>query len=65
MVEYSVILAGIGGVIWGVRQEGRINGVERVSAEREKYADERHNDLKARLVRIEEGIDFLARNNRA
>lgn len=55
----GVLATSVGGVIWGVRQEGRINGHDKLFEEREKQAQERHTDLKDRLERIEEKLDNL------
>lgn len=52
----------VGGVIWAIRQEGRINGHDQLFAEREKQADERHEDLKDRLIRIETMVGEIRRN---
>lgn len=52
-------LAALGGVTWAVRQEGRINGHDKLFEEREKLADERHEDNRERLSRIERKLDAL------
>lgn len=64
--QLPIVLAGVGGVVWAVRLEGRVNIQDKLFVEREKQltarqeADtERHTDLKDRLVRIEAGIDRL------
>ena len=49
----------LGVVVWGVRQEGRINGHDQLFIEREKQLDDRHSDLLDRLVRIETKLDRL------
>lgn len=53
----SAILAGIGGVVWAVRIEGKVNAHTELFAEREKLAGNRHDQLEKRLIRIEEKID--------
>lgn len=53
----SAILAGIGGVVWAVRIEGKVNAHTALFDEREKLAESRHDQLKERLIRIEEKID--------
>jgi hypothetical protein len=53
-------LATVGGVVWLVRLEGRINVHDELFDEREKQADDRHADFKSRLTRIETKIDTLA-----
>lgn len=57
LLNLPYVGACLGGVVWAIRQEGRINGVEKLSDERDKQADERHTDLKDRLVRIEAKLD--------
>ena len=57
----SVILAILGGVIWAVRLEGRVNQQEAISVERGKSEDERSEDMKDRLQRIETKLDTLCR----
>lgn len=53
----AVILAGIGGVAWAVRVEGRVNNHDDLFEEREKLAQVRHLDLKDDLKRIESKLD--------
>lgn len=59
-------LAGLGGVVWAIRLEGKVSEHdqlfeerEKQSSERQKAAAERHEELKMelkeRLVRIENG----------
>ena len=59
IVEYLLSGVGLtsisGGLIWAVKQQGRINGHDALFAEREKQGLERHTDLKERLERIETG----------
>lgn len=68
MLEPGMLLTlgvtAVGVVVWSVRQEGRLNAhdklfelKDRILIEREKLLDERHTDLKARLVRIETKLD--------
>ena len=59
MVEalITLCLAAVGGVVWLVRLEGRVNGHDDTFVEREKQQTERHEDLKERLVRIETKLD--------
>ena len=68
IVEYLLSGVGLtsisGGIIWAVKQQGRINGHDALFAEREKQALERHTDIKDRLERIETGIDMLTGNDR-
>ena len=52
------MVTGIVGITtWNVKLQGRLNEHDRVMEEREKQADERHEDLKSRLVRIETKLD--------
>lgn len=53
------LATGLGIVVWGVRQEGRINTHDKLFAIQEKQSDERHTDLKDRLERIETKLDSL------
>lgn len=55
LVGYAVMIAGV--VVWSIRQEGRINAHDKIFEERAAQAIERHEDLKARLVRIETKLD--------
>lgn len=50
-------LASLTGVIWAVRQEGRLNRHDTLFEERQKSQDERDRDIKDRLVRIEQKLD--------
>lgn len=47
----------IAGVIWAVRQEGRLNAHDALFDEREKQAQERHDALSNSLERIEKKLD--------
>ena len=38
--------------VWAIRQEGRLNAHDQLFVEREKLANERHEDLKADLQEI-------------
>lgn len=51
----------VAGVVWAVRQEGRITGHDKLFEEREKLALERHQTIKDALMRIETKIE--AANN--
>ena len=51
------LLTVLGGLVWAVRQEGRLNGHDALFAERDAQGVERHTDLKLRLTRIEEKLD--------
>lgn len=49
----------IGGVVWAVRLEGRVNQQDALLVERDKQTTERHADMKDRLERIENKLDSL------
>ena len=53
----AIGLAAIGAIVEVVRLEGRLNGHDTLFVEREKASDERHEDLKDRLERIERKLD--------
>lgn len=61
LTQLPIVLAGVGGVVWAVRLEGRVNTQDKLFIEREKQSIERHGDLKDRLERIEAGIDKLSK----
>ena len=67
MVDYGVLiavtLAGVGAIVEVVRLEGRLNGHDTLFGEREKAGDDRHEDLKDRLERIEHKLDESLRLN--
>lgn len=50
---WAPFVTALGGVIWGVRLEGRVNAHDQLFEEREKLSDERHEDIKNQLNRIE------------
>lgn len=60
-MEPGTILTGVGmcvaGVAYAVRMEGKINSLNNLIEERKDQANERHNDIKAALIRIENKID--------
>ncbi len=71
MVEYislaSVVTAGVAGLVWAIRLEGKVNEHDQLFAEREKQSIERGkadaarlDDLKDHLVRIESKLDSIA-----
>lgn len=66
----SIAGIGIGGVIWAVRQEGRLNAHDDMFVANERVIDQRleanrntldqrHQDLSQRLERIERKLDNL------
>lgn len=65
----SFALAGIAGVIWAVRLEGKVNGIEEkhdtMFEERARQDDRRHEENVDRLNRIENKVDALLRNGRS
>jgi len=58
-------LTGLGGIIWGVRLEGRVNGHDTLFLERQRNQDERDDDIRNRLVRIEQKLDRSNGKNHA
>lgn len=59
----AIGLAAVGAVVEVVRLEGRLNGHDTRFLDREKAGDERHEDLKDRLARIERKLDESLRLN--
>ena len=59
----AIGLAAIGAIVEVVRLEGRLNAHDTLFGEREKAGDERHEDLKDRLERIERKLDESLRLN--
>lgn len=57
MTSISLAIAAIGAMVWIVRVEGRVNSHDALFIEREKQSNTQHNDLKERLVRIEQKLD--------
>lgn len=47
----------LGGVVWAVRIEGRVNAHQTLFDEREKQLAERHAELQSQLQRIEGKLD--------
>lgn len=58
-VLISIGMAAFGAVVWTIRQEGRINGHDEKFIEREKLAEERHEAIIQRLMRIERKQDAV------
>lgn len=58
-VGFILAMAGtiVGGIVWAVRLEGRVNAHQTLFEEREKLTIQRHADLQARLIRIEQKLD--------
>ena len=56
-IGVTVCVTAIGGIVWGVRLEGRVNGHDNLFKERKELADERQDDIKDRLIRIEAKLD--------
>lgn len=53
----GALVGGVGIVTWGARLEGRIGSHDQLFTEREKWAEDRHNEVVRRLDRIERKID--------
>lgn len=51
----------VGGIVWAVRLEGRINVHDTLLRERKDQQDERWEEVKARLERIESKLDGAKR----
>lgn len=51
----------ITGIVWAVRQEGRINQHTTLFEQKDKQLDERHEELLRRLERIERKLDSNGR----
>lgn len=58
-IAVAVGLPALGGVIWLVRLEGRVNTHEAECAQRQKRADERHAETNAKLASIDAKLDRL------
>ena len=58
LIAASTLLC-VGAIVWAIRQEGRVNGHDRLFEEREKHHTERHTELQARLARIETKLDHM------
>jgi hypothetical protein len=56
---FTLLSAFVGGIVWFVRLEGRVNQLEKLFSVRDKYLDERHNEVKVALVRIDTKLDRL------
>lgn len=54
---FTVGTALVGITSWNVKLQGRVNGHDTLFEERKVQADERHDDVKERLVRIERKLD--------
>lgn len=54
----------VGGIVWAVRVEGKVNGHQTLFDEREKQSESRekraeawHDEIQDRMIRIEDKID--------
>lgn len=56
-IGVTVCFTTIAGIVWAVRIEGRVNGHDALFIERKDQAEERQEDIKSRLVRIEQKLD--------
>lgn len=59
LYEPAYILAIVGGIVWGIRQEGRLNTHDLILAERLRTSDDRHDEVLSRFDRLERKIDQL------
>lgn len=57
MVVIPVISAIVGVTTWNVNLHGRVNGHDTLFVEREKQTDKQHEEVTARLKRIEDKLD--------
>jgi len=57
--ETALILAGLGSIVWAVRQEGRVNTHDQMFKDRDDWEAEFRQDNKERLIRIERKLDKL------
>lgn len=75
LMELATVLAAgsaiIGGVVWLVRLEGRVDGHQTLFDEREKQfdtlartGDDRHQEVKTHLLHIEERLDHIIQSGR-
>lgn len=53
---FSVAAVLVGGIVWGIRLEGRVNSLRELFDQRDKYLDERHNEMKDELNAIKASI---------
>lgn len=67
----AVALAGLAGLIWLIRLEGRVNTHERGCEERQRTLDERHattnrelKDIKGTVTHMDSKIDRLLERDR-
>ena len=49
----------IGGVVWGIRLEGRVNAQNQLCDTRNHYVDERHGEIAVRFDRTDAKIDKI------
>lgn len=58
-VLWPLLVAFIGGVVWGIRLEGRVSALRELFAQRDKYLDSRHAELQGWMVRFDAKLDRL------
>lgn len=56
---FGVAVTSAGGIVWSIRQEGRLNAHDQRFELKEAQDDERHKDTKERLQRIENKLDAM------
>lgn len=68
----TIALTVIGGIIWAVRVEGRVTAhdesfaaLDKLLEERDEHIKDRHNEVAARLTRIETKIDAGFKNGKS
>ena len=56
-ITLSIAVTALAGVVWSIRQEGRINNLYTIDELREKQSVERHAEIIKRLERMERKQD--------
>jgi len=46
-----------GGIVWGIRLEGRVNQQEKLFELRDKYLDSRHEEIRTWMQRFDAKLD--------
>jgi hypothetical protein len=63
-IGLAVFGIGVGGVVWGIRLEGRVNTHQTLFVEREKFVVAANTEFTTRLSRIEDKVDTLLSRER-
>lgn len=60
MIDYAALGAAvIGGIVWSLRLEGRVNNHDTILAEREKQTTDFQSEIKDALSEIRQKLDYL------